>query len=206
MRVYTLEQGKRLVRAARNAIEIFLTSPHYSNSLIEKQLEGFEEKHGVFVTLYTHLPEPVLRGCIGFPQPIDSVKKLLPQAAIAAATEDPRFEPVSKEELDQLIVEVSILSTPEKIKGDAYEIEKSIKIGEDGLIIEYGYHSGLLLPIVAVEEKWNAREFLDNVCIKAGLPTDTWRRPNVSLYRFSTQVFREKEPNGEVEEVDLGKL
>lgn len=202
MKVYSLEDGTELTKSARYAIELFLKSPDFDIGIIERKLSKFKEKYGVFVTLYewqTHM----LRGCIGFPRGFESVSKLLPQAAIAAATEDPRFDPVSIRELKELIVEVSILSEPKRITGTPEEIMKSIKIGEDGLIIEYGYYSGLLLPIVAVEERWGPKEFLENVCLKAGLPPNKWREPGVALYKFSTQVFREKSPEGEVEEVEL---
>ncbi|MGC8628760.1 MAG: TIGR00296 family protein [Candidatus Micrarchaeia archaeon] len=205
MQVYTSEQGEKLVKNARYTIELLLTSPKFTPELIEKRLAEFDQRHGVFVTLYEYQTMQ-LRGCIGFTEGIEPMSKLLPQAAVAAATEDPRFEPVSKEELQSIIVEVSILSEPKPIKGTPEEIEKQIKIGEDGLIIQYGFYSGLLLPIVAVEEKWTAKEFLENVCLKAGLPPYTWRQSGVSLFRFSTQVFREKEPNGKVEEVKLDSL
>ena len=205
MQVYTLEQGAKLVKNARYTIELLLTSPKFSTELIEKRLAEFDQRHGVFVTLYEYQTMS-LRGCIGFTEGIEPLRKLLPQAAIAAATEDPRFEPVSREELQSIIIEVSILSEPKPIKGKPEELEKQIKIGQDGLIIQYGFYSGLLLPIVAVEEKWTPRQFLENVCIKAGLPAYTWRQQGVSLFKFSTQVFREKEPNGQIEEVKLDSI
>ncbi|MGC8675971.1 MAG: TIGR00296 family protein [Candidatus Micrarchaeia archaeon] len=202
MKAYSLEQGKRLVKEARNIIELFLSTPKFDIALAEKRLAQFDQRYGVFVTLYEHQTH-ALRGCIGFPRAFEQVKKLLPQAAIAAATEDPRFNPLDKRELDSIVIEVSILSEPVRIEGKPEEIPKQIKIGEDGLIIEYGYHSGLLLPIVAVEGQWSSREFLENVCLKAGLPAHTWMRHGVALYKFSTQVFREKSPGDDVEEILL---
>ncbi|MEM3781689.1 MAG: TIGR00296 family protein [Candidatus Micrarchaeaceae archaeon] len=202
MKAYSLEQGTRLVKEARNAIELFVSSPNFNSEIIENRLSDFNQKFGIFVTLYEFQTKS-LRGCIGFPHAIDTVRKLLPQAAIAAATEDPRFAHVSKRELEYTIIEVSVLSEPKRVLGKPEEFAKRIKIGEDGLIVEYGYHSGLLLPIVAVEEKWNARQFLENVCIKAGLPEHAWLSKGISLYKFSAQVFREKSPEGEVEEVRL---
>jgi len=202
MKFYTLEEGKKLVKAARNSIELFLSTPNFKYSIIENTLPEFTQRHGVFVTLYVYQTQG-LRGCIGFIEGIEPINRLLPQAAISAAAEDPRFNPVSKDELSELIIEVSILSEPTKLSGNPNDLIRQIKIGRDGLIINYGYLSGLLLPIVAVEEKWGPKEFLDNVCIKAGLPSHMWRMPGVSLSRFSTQVFREKEPKGEVEEVKL---
>ena len=170
--------------------------------MIENTLSEFNEKAGVFVTI-NHYPTMSLRGCIGYPRAIGPVKKLLIDAAIAAATEDPRFIPLSVGELNDVIIEVSILSEPQQIKGTPEEIKKEIKIGRDGLLIEYGYYSGLLLPVVAVEEKWNVEKFLENVCIKAGLHPHMWKRSDITLYKFQTQVFREEEPNGKVVEIKM---
>ncbi|MGC8710386.1 MAG: TIGR00296 family protein [Candidatus Micrarchaeia archaeon] len=202
MKVYKLSEGEKLVKSARNAIELYLRSPKFDRSIIEKSLAEFNDNVGVFVTI-EHYPTMSLRGCIGFPRAVGPIKKTLVEAAIAAATEDPRFIPLSHVELDDIIIEVSILTEPVLIGGTPSEIKRQIKIGKDGLIIEYGYESGLLLPIVAVEQKWNEEEFLNNVCIKAGLREDTWKHGNATLYKFSTQVFREESPNGKVIEVKL---
>ncbi|MEM3204842.1 MAG: TIGR00296 family protein [Candidatus Micrarchaeaceae archaeon] len=202
MKVYSLEEGEKLVKMARYAIELHLKSPNFSKSIIERQIGEFNQRYGVFVTI-EHYPTKELRGCIGFMKAAGPIKSSLVDAAVAAATEDPRFVPLSHRELNDVTIEVSILSEPKRITGTPEEIEKSIKIGRDGLIIEYGFYSGLLLPIVAVEQKWNAREFLENVCIKAGLHKESWKQPGVELYTFSTQVFRETEPNGSVIEINL---
>lgn len=202
MKTYTLKEGEKLVKAARNAIELYIKSPRFEKSMIEKTLSEFNEKAGVFVTI-NHYPTMSLRGCIGYFKAIGPVKRLLVEAAIAAATEDPRFIPLSVGELNDVVIEVSILSEPQQLKGTPEEIKKEIKIGRDGLLIEYGYYSGLLLPIVAVEEKWSVEKFLENVCIKAGLHPHMWKRSDITLYKFQTQVFREEEPNGKVVEIKM---
>ena len=202
MHTYSVEEGERLVRAARHSIELYLTTRDFRNEVVEKTLSDFTQKHGVFVTIY-HYPTKTLRGCIGFIEGVEELKKLIVQAAVAAAAEDPRFVPVSHLEFEHMVLEVSVLSKPERIRGSGEQLKKRIKAGRDGLIIEYGYHKGLLLPMVAVEERWDARRFLDEVCIKAGLPEHTWKQGAAALYRFSTQVFRETEPKGKVEEVNL---
>jgi hypothetical protein len=205
MQLYTIEEGEKLVKAARQAIELYISTNEFKNDVVERTLSDFMHKQGVFVTL-SHYPTNALQGCIGFIEGIKPLKQLLVEAAIAAATEDPRFVPVSKRSLEHIVIEVSILTEPELLHGDAERIRKQIKIGRDGLIIEYGYHKGLLLPIVAVDEKWGVERFLDNVCLKAGLEEHKWRQGVASIYRFSTQVFREKEPNGSIEEVKLERL
>jgi uncharacterized protein, PH0010 family len=202
LKTYTLKEGEKLVKAARNAIELYIKSPRFEKGMIEKTLSEFNEKAGVFVTI-DHYPTMSLRGCIGYFKAIGPVKRLLVEAAIAAATEDPRFIPLSVGELNDVVIEVSILSEPQQLKGTPEEIKKEIKIGRDGLLIEYGYYSGLLLPVVAVEEKWNVEKFLENVCIKAGLHPHMWKRSDITLYKFQTQVFREEEPNGKVVEIKM---
>lgn len=200
---YTLADGEKLVKAARSAIELNLTSPHFKKEMVNTHISHMEEEHGVFVTI-EHYPTKELRGCIGFPRAVGKLKDLLIDAAIAAATEDPRFVPISHLEFDHIVIEVSILSDPEPIKGKGDDkIKKEIKIGRDGLIIQSGYHSGLLLPIVPVEQEWSKEEYLENLCMKAGLPKFMWRHSHVNLYKFTTQVFRETSPGGHVEKVAL---
>jgi len=201
---YSLEDGRVLVSAARSAIELCIKSPKFDRSMVEGSIERFTEHSGVFVTL-EHYPTMTLRGCIGFPEPSGPLKSLLVEAAIAAATEDPRFMPVSHQELGHLVVEVSILSKPERIiQKSASGRLKEVKVGRDGLVIRYGFKSGLLLPVVPVEQGWNKEEFLGQTCVKAGMPEDAWRRPEIELYKFTAKVFKESEPGGSVEEVALG--
>lgn len=200
---YSLEDGALLIKAARTAIELSLKSPRFSRLMVEKTLSNFTESSGVFVTL-EHYPTMSLRGCIGYPNPIGPLNRLLVEAAIAAAFEDPRFTPVSEQELGELVVEISVLTKPEHIDSTSPSGRlKEIKVGRDGLMIKYGFKSGVLLPIVAVEELWNKEEFLSNLCMKADLPEDSWRRPEIDLYKFTSQVFKEREPGGKVEEVQL---
>jgi hypothetical protein len=200
MKRYTLEEGRQLVKAARNSIEIFISTANFRREAVEATLSGFDARHGVFVTLY-HYPTRTLRGCIGFTEGVKPIKRLIVDAAVAAAAEDPRFVPVMEPELDRITVEVSVLSDAERIRGEGEALKDQIRIGTDGLIIEYGYHRGLLLPIVAVEQGWGAEEFLNNLCVKAGLQPHMWKQHGVLLYRFTTQVFTEVEPRGRVEEV-----
>ena len=200
MHIYGAEEGAELVRAARNSIELCLMTPRFDKNMVKRVLSKFNERYGVFVTL-EHYPTKELRGCIGFPTPVAPVGESIVEAAVAAAFEDPRFVPVSKAELDELSVEVSILSEPVPVEGNAGKRKRGIEVGRDGLIIEYGVYGGLLLPIVAVEQKWDKEEFLEQVCVKAGLHTNYWSQPNVKLYRFETQVFKEEKPDGKVVEV-----
>ena len=202
MKLYTLEEGSELVKAARASIELFIKNPHFNKSIVEESVKKFKDAHGVFVTL-NYYQTNALRGCVGFPRPMSYLGKDIVDAALAAAFEDPRFVPVSHAELNELIIEVSVLSDPVELRYKGRTRTREIKIGRDGTIIQYGVYSGLLLPIVAVEQHWDSKTFLEETCVKAGLPKEYWMQPNVKMYRFETQMFKEEEPNGRVTEVKL---
>jgi uncharacterized protein (TIGR00296 family) len=122
-------------------------------------------------------------------------------AAKSAAFSDPRFLPLTKEEFKDVRIELSVLTLPELVEvKEPEEYLNIIEIGKDGLIIRNSFNSGLLLPIVAVEYKWDAKTFLENLCGKAGLSNDAWRDLNNKVYRFQSRVFSEKEPEGEIVE------
>jgi hypothetical protein len=157
---------------------------------------------GVFVTIYlvnNMNSEKNLRGCIGYVFPSQNIYDSVIAAAINAATEDPRFIAISEKELDDLIFEVSVLSKPALIQVENTDVSLSnIVIGRDGLILESRYGSGLFLPQVPVEQKWNIREYITNLCHKAGAPSDAWLLPDSKLYTFCSLIFREKLPNREI--------
>lgn len=196
MAAISLEDGTYLVSLARRAIsEYFKTG---KKIMPDKTGGVLSEKRGVFVTLETY-PARELRGCIGYPMPIKELALSVVDCALAAAFEDPRFPQLEKEELEKLVVEVSVLSVPERIKvKNPQELVKKIKVGRDGLIIDYGYSSGLLLPQVPIEWNWDEKEFLCQVCQKAGLPQDMWLSPSASISKFEAQIFFEDRPAGKV--------
>ncbi|MDE1857326.1 MAG: TIGR00296 family protein [Candidatus Micrarchaeota archaeon] len=203
--MFELKEGEELVAAARSAMELALISPaRFDKRMVVDTLPKFKEPRGVFVTLHFY-PTGALRGCIGFPTAVAPLREAVVDAAIAAAFEDPRFKPLSRAELDQVTVEVNVLSVPEEIRGGAEARRKAVRIGRDGLMVQYGIYSGLLLPEVPVQEGWDSSEFLAGVCEKAGLHRNYWTQPNVRLYRFESQIFTEETPNGKIAEVILGK-
>jgi uncharacterized protein (TIGR00296 family) len=104
--------------------------------------------------------------------------------------------------MDEITVEVTILTEPEKINAKPYELPKFVEIGRHGLMVRKGLISGLLLPQVAVEFGFDAEEFLSQTCMKAGLPPDCWLA-GAEVYRFEGQIFKEVRPRGEVVEVDM---
>ena len=196
MAAIPVSSGQYLVSLARESIGGYLAN---GRKAVPTRSEGaLSEKRGVFVTLEAY-PSRELRGCIGYPLPIKELALAAVDCALSAAFEDPRFPPVEKGELGKLVLEVSVLSVPQELKVKTPgEYLKKIKVGRDGLIIHYGYSSGLLLPQVPVEWNWNEEEFLCQVCEKAGLPRNMWQSPSAKISSFGAQVFSEKTPGGEV--------
>jgi len=192
--------GEQLVRLARRAVNKYLNE----SIIIECDNLQISQEAGVFVTL-SHLSnnEEHLRGCIGFPLPEKNLYQSLIEAAIAAATQDPRFPPVNIEELTNIIFEVSVLSSPQKIEvRNTKDYKNHIKIGRDGLILKWKNGSGLLLPQVAAELNWDVDEYLANICYKAGASLDIWLMPDSHLYKFEAIVYKESEPNGKILKVN----
>lgn len=193
-------EGAELVRLARIAVEKYL-----QESVIIESEKDMLQKAGIFVTLnyITRSKKEYLRGCIGFPLPEKPLYQGVIEAAIAAATEDPRFPPLDRQELDNILFEVSVLTPPQEIRNSPTEYAKEIEIGRDGLILQWRFGSGLLLPQVPVELKWNVEEYLANICYKAGAPPDVWLDPTSKLFKFQAAVFKEAEPRGQVIRVEL---
>ena len=196
MGTVSLEEGAYLVSLARRAIgEYFATGKKIAP---DKSGGVLSERRGVFVTLEAY-PSHDLRGCIGYPLPVKELALAVVDNALSAAFEDPRFDPVRQGELEKLVAEVSVLSVPEEVKVKSpKDYPAKIKVGRDGLIIHYGYASGLLLPQVPVEWNWGEKEYLSHLCEKAGLPPDMWLSPSVKIERFEAQVFSEGKPGGKV--------
>lgn len=192
---FSHEEGKELVRIARDAVERLF---HEVEPIV--QLRKDEVEAGVFVSLHRCSARGYsLRGCIGFPFPKDEFYSSLAEAAVAAAVGDPRFEPISEKELDTIVFEVSILSRPQLIAVEKpVDYLNNVTIGEDGLMLNSGEYSSLLLPQVAVEFDWAVEEYLSNLCYKAGLTADTWMEDGVKIYKFGCTVYREREPRGEI--------
>ncbi|TSA17760.1 MAG: TIGR00296 family protein [Nitrosopumilales archaeon] len=194
------QDGETIVKTARATVTEYLKTGKKIN-LHEDFKSKFSYNSGVFVTLNK---KENLRGCIGFPTPVKKLYQSLVDAAIASATEDPRFPQVQYEELNEISFEVTILTPPEEVKvTNPLEYTSKIKVGRDGLIVKWEFGSGLLLPQVPVEYGWNEEEFLNHTCEKAGAPFDCWKRKSTIVLQFEGIVFKETKPNGNVERVSL---
>ena len=183
MEVLTTDEGRIAVALARSAIAGRLgvtVPPAPGNGPI------FREKRGVFVTLEKGGD---LRGCIGFPLPVLPLGEAIRDAAISAAFDDPRFPPVREAEYPLLSVDVTVLSVPVPLPGEPAARADLVEVGRHGLIVRCRGRSGLLLPQVATEFGWDAREFLSHTCQKAGLPFQCWSTSGCEVLVFEGQVF-----------------
>lgn len=207
----TLEEGTILVQLARKSITVFLKEQCLPD-LPDTDSKVLQEPRSVFVTLKKasqRNPEhPTLRGCIGWLQPTLTpntpsltLLEATQRASVSSAIRDPRFPPVQSPELKEIIIEVSILTIPEELTEPSREkLAKHISIGVDGLIVESGPNTGLLLPQVAPEQGWNAEQFLKGCCRKAGLSPDRYLDPLVKVSKFQAQIFTESSPRSEIVE------
>jgi AmmeMemoRadiSam system protein A len=177
---FSPEERALLLKAAHESIasaiekrEISLTPP--SSHLAELR--------GVFTTLY-HLGE--LRGCVGFALPVAPLYRAVAETAQAAAFDDTRFPPLTREELSEIEISLSVLSPLQPIRPE------KIEVGRHGLVISLAGHRGLLLPQVPVEHGWDRLTFLEQTCRKAGLPANAWQA-GASIEAFTAEVFGDKE-------------
>ncbi|MBN2122345.1 AmmeMemoRadiSam system protein A [Candidatus Micrarchaeota archaeon] len=183
------EEGRELLGAAREAIEYHFEFGEAPSSLKGVDLDKYSEPRGVFVTLKRN---GQLRGCIGFPLPVFPLGIAVAKSACAAAFEDYRFPSLTRGELDEVEIELSILSVPGKVEvASPEEYLQKIKVGRDGLIIRCMGQTGLLLPQVPVELGWGVREYLEGLCNKAGLQKDAWKEAGAEIEAFTARIFSE---------------
>jgi uncharacterized protein len=179
------DQKDKLLILARQSIEEHFTK---IKPTIKKE-DISKEKYGAFVTLHKNNE---LRGCIGYIESPFILYNTIMNVAKSAAFNDPRFKPLSYNELEKIKIEISIL-TPSKqiIVNDTKEYLEKIKIGRDGLIIKGKYGQGLLLPQVPVEYNWSIEEFLMHLSMKANLNKDAWKDLDNKIYSFQAEIFSE---------------
>jgi AmmeMemoRadiSam system protein A len=178
----TTPQRLRLLALARRTV---LRATGASSDGVDTAAADDFAGHGAFVTLHSR---GMLRGCIGTFAPSPSILGTIREMAEAAALRDPRFSAVQPDELSTVDIEISLL-TPLTVVTDPATIE----VGRHGICISHGYHRGVLLPQVASEHGWDREVFLDQTCVKAGLPPGTWRDPQCRIEVFEAVVFGERD-------------
>ncbi len=173
-------QQETLLQLAREVISFYLKT----GDTLEKDIpdKTFLEKRGAFVTLKI---KGELRGCIGYLIPYKSLYATIIDAAVSAASSDPRFQPLTTDELQETKIEISVLTPPRPVK-DIHEI----KVGTHGIIISKGPNRGLFLPQVPIEQNWDLEAYLEHGCQKAGLDKNEWKK-DVKIEIFSAQIFSE---------------
>lgn len=174
------EERRELLAIARRAAESYVSRAEVPGE--SPASSRLKEPGAAFVTLTSR---GRLRGCIGYTEAVAPLYRTVQECAVAAATEDPRFPPVTPRELPELRIEISVLSPLFPIRPE------DVRVGTHGLMIRKGNLRGLLLPQVPVEFGWDRETFLDQVCIKAGLSRGSWRRGG-ELYAFTAEVFGEE--------------
>ncbi len=180
----TGEDKQTLLRLARQTLHEYLSAgelpQHHTDS------PALLERRAAFVTLWSR-DSGELRGCRGEAYPRVALIDSVVQMAIAAATDDPRFSPVTAEEVADLRIEINVLTPMKSIRPD------EVVVGRHGLRIVSGGATGLLLPEVPVRYGWDREEYLRWVCKKAGVAPDTWQSEDVQLYCFESEAFGEEE-------------
>ncbi len=185
----TEDDKKLLLHLARDAMNAELDRNEINDELING-VKKFNLKKGVFVTLTKNNS---LRGCIGQIIPILPTWQAIIEAAKSAAFHDPRFPPLDRSELPFVKIEISMLSTLEKLEvNKPEEYLDKIEIGRHGLFLESASgNAGLLLPQVFTEHKVDSLHALQMTCQKAGLPVNAWKNPDVIFRTFEAEIFRE---------------
>ena len=178
----TKEDKEQLLTIARKTLNEYVKHKKIPDFKVESEV--LQEKCGAFVTLKKKSGS--LRGCIGHIVAEKPLFQVIRDMAIAASTQDYRFSPVTPSEIDDIEIEISVLTPMQKVNS-----EDEVKVGRDGLMIRRGYMSGLLLPQVPVEQGWDKKTFLEHTCYKAGLPSDAWK--SSELWKFQAIVFSEEE-------------
>jgi AmmeMemoRadiSam system protein A len=178
--VLSRDEESACLRLARQALEYYFRTGGHLPSPVKSGL--LKERRGAFVTLHV---DGELRGCIGYPLPVKPLDETIIEMAVAAASQDTRFEPLAADEMERLKIEISVLGLPEPV-GDPERVE----VGRHGIIVSKGYFKGLLLPQVPVEQRWDRETFLAHGCLKAGLPPEEWRK-GAKIEVFTAQVFSE---------------
>ncbi len=177
----TEADATNLLEIAREAITHQINGINYSP--IPREEKALNERSGCFVTIKQNSN---LRGCIGNFQSQQPLFREVANMAIAAASQDPRFQPMGSDELDNFDLEITILSPLEKIDNT-----DEIEVGVHGIYIEKGNNRGVLLPQVATDYNWDRETFLQQTCIKAGLSESSWQSADADIYIFSGQIITE---------------
>jgi len=194
----TIEDGEFLVRFARETAFKFLKGEAIETP--SKWLEKPSRRSGVFVAV--RQPERDVKrliSCSGYCLPNQDLIKGLVDSSINAIIRARSFLAPKSIKPDSVIFEASVLTIPKPVRvSKPTDLPRKIKVGLDGLLVELNFYRGVLLPQIAVEQRWNETEFIAECCMNAGLPADIWLEGTASIYSFQADVFQELLPFGDV--------
>ena len=177
------DERKYLLNIARKTLIFHFQGKPFEPSPPPHYYKNLYEKRGAFVTLKK---EGRLRGCIGMLEADKPLYQLIPELALSSAFQDPRFKPLTADELPKVKIEISVLSPLSPARAD------EVEVGKHGIYIKRGFNCGVLLPQVATEHNLTREEFLQQGCLKAGLPKDCYKDTDTKLYVFTAEVFEEE--------------
>jgi AmmeMemoRadiSam system protein A len=182
---FSAEECQTMLVVARHAIEAYIAGEAFDLDTLAQHVPArLHETRAAFTTLFL---DNQLRGCVGFALPLYPLYRTVAETAVSAAFLDPRFPPVTPEEVPRLHIEISLLSALQQVEVE--EVESRIQIGQHGLLVTHMGRRGLLLPQVAAEHGWDVRQFLENTCLKAGLHRNGWCEPGARLELFTAEIF-----------------
>ncbi len=191
----TYEDGARTVELARESMESYVL--HGQREQPGSMREAFYQRTGALVRLQASRGRGSLRGCAGDIRSKEQLGHAIVEAAIEASSDNSCGSEIRPAELSNLLVSVCVVRDVWISDDPLAEIE----IGRHGVAVEMGNHAGWLYPTIPLENDWTIEEYLDRTCRKVRLPAGAWRDDDVSMTLFDTAVFREREPNGSVEQV-----
>ncbi|RMG38745.1 MAG: TIGR00296 family protein [Methanobacteriota archaeon] len=191
--VLSNESEKTAFCIVKQTIDEYMTTGKQFEPNLEQLPPEFKKNRGVFITLYLKNAkgEENLRGCVGLPRPVFPLGIAIAKATFSSLCSDPRFLPVSAEEVPDLTIELEVLSEMEKIEYQSVEeLIDQIEVGKDGLMVESPPYSGLLLPVVPLKYNWDAEQFVYALCQKANMPFHLLSDEQTIVYKFQAQVFK----------------
>jgi len=201
-------EGEFLVKLARHTFVTLLTQVEL-DPLPADIPANLREKHGVFVRIARSQGTPWTKdleilGCFGYPIPMRELVLATIDSTVGCAVRIVALNAFRTDQLDNLLFEVSVLTKPELLKvRTGTEYPKRIRLGKDGLFVQVGFASGLILPQVSIESNYDERDLLSECCFKAGLPFDSWLTwRDIDVYKFQAEIFRETGTDGRVIKFD----
>lgn len=200
MNAYTVEDATQMIKALRSAIELSLISPRFNINSIKHELTRFDQDYCVVVRLRHYITDE-LRGAAGSPLSYSAHGTTGEQVianALAAALTDPKHVSITHREMERTVAELCIIAKPERIKNTVKRI--ALKPGKQGVMLKYGIYGSTIMPDEAKANKWSTTTMLEELCVAAGIGRHHWSQPNIKLYKFEIQKFKELSPDGEVVE------